>query len=77
MEKSKQQRCQREAWKYPYMRTKKLGAPRKIFRSTRISDRREPMKTQRDQKRPRKSAMNTMSLCSSVNQICVYPGNLK
>src|SRR5271168_2939183 len=42
MEKSKQQRCQRQAWKYPYMRRKKLGAPRKTFRSTRMSDGREP-----------------------------------
>ena len=63
MEESKQQRCQREAWKYPYMRRRKFGAPRKTFRSTRISDGRESKKKQRDQKRPRKNAMNTMSLC--------------
>ena len=54
MEKSKQQRCHCEAWKYPYMREKKPGPTRKTFRSTRMRDRREPMQKQRDQKMAQK-----------------------
>jgi hypothetical protein len=68
MEESKQLRCHREARKYPRMREKKPGAPRKTFRSTRMSDRREPMKKQHDQNRSRKNAMKTTSLCLGVNE---------
>src|ERR1700723_2626875 len=77
MEESKQQRCHREARKYPRMHRKKLGATRKTFRSTRIRDRRESMKKRRDHKRSRKNSMNTMSLYLGVDQIRAHRGNLK